>query len=174
MITYIVRLLKTLNGNGHPGEIAHATSCGLLLGFLPKDNLLWYVIFLLFLFLRINKGAFFLFILLGSFLTMFFDPLFDSIGYTVLKIPDIAPFMASFLNIPFMAFTKLNNSVVVGSLLCALAVYIPLYFFSRGFVYIWRKTLSPMLSNNKLVKWFFRVPLVQRLYNAYVKLESLS
>ena len=38
MLKFIVKLLKALNSNSHPGEIAHAVCLGMLLGFLPKKQ----------------------------------------------------------------------------------------------------------------------------------------
>ncbi len=174
MLTLIAKLIKGLNDNSHPGEIAHAASCGLLLGLLPKDNLLWFIIFLLFLFLRINKGALFLIILLGSALALFLDPLLDSIGYAALTIEAIAPFMATFLNIPLMAYTKINNTIVFGSLMFSIIAYIPMYMLARLFVLTWRKHIAVKISENKFVKWFTRLPIVSKIYEAYSKLESLN
>ncbi len=173
MISAIVKLLKGLNDNSHPGEIAHAAACGLMLGLLPKDNLLWYLIFILFLFLRINKGAFLMLILLGSVVALFLDPLFDIIGYTVLSIDALAPFMATFLNVPLMAYTKLNNSIVMGSLLFSIVVYFPMYLAARAFVAVWRKTISPKLANNKVVKGFMKLPIISKIYKAYSKVEAI-
>ncbi len=173
MISAIAKLLKGLNDNSHPGEIAHAASCGFLLGLLPKDNLLWYLIFILFLFLRINKGALLLVILLGSVVALFLDPLFDTIGYTVLTIEAIAPFMATFLNVPLMAYTKINNSVVMGSLLFSIAAYVPMYLGARAFVGVWRKTIAPKLANNKVVKGFMKLPIISKIYKAYSKVEAI-
>ncbi len=174
MLSLIAKLLKGLNDNSHPGEIAHAASCGLLLGFMPKDNLLWYIVFILFLFLRINKGALLLMILAGAALALFLDPLFDVIGYSVLTIDAIAPFMAMFLNIPFMAFTKINNSIVMGSVLFSLVAYVPMYFLARLFVLAWRKHIAARIAENKAVKAFLRFPIVNKIYGAYSKLESLN
>ncbi len=173
MISLIVKLLKGLNDNSHPGEIAHAASCGILLGFLPKDNLLWYIVFILFLFLRINKGALFLMILVGSALALFLDPLFDTIGYAILTIEAIAPFIALFLNIPLMAYTKINNSVVFGSLLFSIIVYAPVYLLARGFVIVWRKKIAAKIANNKIVKGFMKLPIISTIYKAYSKVEAI-
>ncbi len=173
MISAIAKLLKGLNDNSHPGEIAHAASCGFLLGLLPKDNLLWYLVFILFLFLRINKGALLLVILLGSVVALFLDPLFDTIGYAVLTIEAIAPFMALFLNIPLMAYTKINNSVVLGSLVFSIVAYVPMYLGAKAFVAVWRKTIAPKLANNKIVKGFMKLPIVSKIYKAYSKVEAI-
>ena len=54
MFAPIVKLFKSLNTNSHPGEIAHAVAIGMVLGFMPKNNVLWYILFVCFLFIRIN------------------------------------------------------------------------------------------------------------------------
>ena len=43
MLKVIVKFLKALNSNSHPGEIAHAVCLGMLLGFLPKNNIFWFI-----------------------------------------------------------------------------------------------------------------------------------
>ena len=172
LIGSIAKLLKGLSDNSHPGEIAHAVSCGFILGFMPKDNMLWYIIFILFLFLRINKGALLLIMFAGSALTFFLDSIFHSVGYYVLTIEEIAPYMTTFLNIPAMAYTKINNTIVAGSLVCAILAYIPFYVLARLFVLLWRTTIGPFLKENKVVKGFFKLPIVDKIHAAYVKVEA--
>ena len=172
MISSIAKLLKGLSDNSHPGEIAHAVSCGFILGFMPKDNMLWYIIFIIFLFLRINKGALLLIILAGSALTYFLDPLFHSIGYSVLTIEEIAPYMKAFLGFPAMAYTKINNTIVAGSIVFSIVAYIPFYILARLFVSLWRSTIGPFLKENKVVKGFLKLPIISNIHSAYIKLEA--
>ena len=80
MIKKLVKLLKALNGNVNPGEIAHAIACGAILGLMPKDNLFWYLVFVFILFVRINKPAYLLTILLGAAVSPAFDGFFDTVG----------------------------------------------------------------------------------------------
>ena len=91
MLKFIVKFLKALNSNSHPGEIAHAVCLGMLLGFLPKDNIFWYIITVFVLFMRINKGALVLSTLGFSLLAPLFDSLFDSVGYWFLTLPALEP-----------------------------------------------------------------------------------
>ena len=53
MLDFVIKILKAINSNSHPGEIAHAVCCGMMLGFLPKDNALWILLTVFFIFLRI-------------------------------------------------------------------------------------------------------------------------
>ena len=73
MFKYLMRFIKALNANSHPGDIAHAVALGLLLALVPKGNLLWPFLFILAMFIRMNKGAFFLSFILFSFIVPFAD-----------------------------------------------------------------------------------------------------
>lgn len=162
MLKKIINLLKAINSNSHPGEIAHAVCLAAIIGFMPKNNALWYILTVLFLFMRINKGAFILLSVVFSCCATFADPLLDNIGYQILTIPALEPFFSTFLNIPFMAFTKINYTIVMGALVSALVIYIPLYWLMRGFIKLWRATLAPALRKTKFIKFLSKVPLIQK------------
>lgn len=152
MLKKIMQLLKSLNANTHPGEIAHAVSIGIILGFVPKGNLLWIFLSVFFLFIRINKGALFLITLLATAIAPSMDNLFDSLGYWILTLPNLSPFFSSILEIPFVAFTSFNDSIVMGSLAFSLIIYIPIYVFSRIFIRLWRNSLLPKIVTIPLFK----------------------
>lgn len=163
MLKFIVKLLKALNSNSHPGEIAHAVCLGMLLGFLPKNNIFWYIITVFILFMRINKGALVLSTLGFSLLAPLFDPLFDTVGYWFLTLPALEPTFAWLLDIPFVGFTKFNNTIVSGALLCGLAIYIPLYIIARLFVWLIRNKIVPVLRKTKFIVAISKVPLVKKM-----------
>lgn len=160
MLKFIIKLLKALNSNRHPGEIAHAVCCGLILGFLPKSNLTWYVITFLFLFLRINKVTLTLLTTAFSFLAPAFDAFFDRIGYAILTWEPVASFFAGALELPGFHFLKLNNTIVMGSLVSGIALYLPMYGFTRLFIHVWRTWLVPALRKTKFVQVLSKMPLV--------------
>lgn len=171
MLKRLLKILKIINSNTHPGLIAHAVSVGLLLGFLPKNNVFWYIITVFFLFVRINKPTFAVSTLLFSLLAPLLDSTFDIIGYWFLTLPKLAPFFSKLLDIPFVAFTRFNNTVVMGALLFGLALYIPVYWFMRLFVRLWRRSFAPLLRNSKLVKFLSKLPLIKKIGEAYVAAE---
>ena len=94
MLDFIIKILKAINSNSHPGEIAHAVCCGMMLGFLPKDNALWILLTVFFVFLRINKVFFVISTVLFSFLATLFDPVFDQIGFFLLNVDFATPFFS--------------------------------------------------------------------------------
>lgn len=163
MLNKLIKLLKAFNGNVNPGEIAHAFACGAILGLMPKNNLLWYLVLVFILFVRINKPSYLLMILLGSAVSPAFDGLFDSIGYWFLTLPSLALFFARLIEIPFVAFTKFNNTVVMGSFLCGILLYIPLYAFARLLVFVWRKYAADFIRNSKIFKVINKLPLISKI-----------
>ncbi len=165
MIAFISNLLKSLNANTNPGEIAHGVACGLLLGFLPKDNLLWPLVFIFLFFIRINKPAYLILLAVGSALTASLDPTFDVLGLSFLTWDKVRSAYVFLLDIPFVAFTKINNSVLIGSLLGGLIAYIPMYAIARVLVYVWRKWGVILLRKSKLIKVISQVPLVSKIVN---------
>ena len=163
MLKFIVKFLKALNSNSHPGEIAHAVSFGVLLGLLPKDNIFWYIITVFALFMRINKGALVLSTLLATLLAPIFDPMLDAVGYWFLTLIKLESTFAFLLDIPFVGFTKFNNSIAMGSLLVGLLLYIPVYFIARIFVWFTRNKLVPVLRKTKLITALSKVKLVKKI-----------
>jgi len=163
MLKLLVKFLKSLNSNSHPGEIAHAISLGLLLGFLPKNNVFWYVITVFALFMRINKGALVLSTIAFTFLAPVFDPFFDKAGYWFLTLPQLEGVFAHLLDIPFVGFTKFNNTIVMGSFVSVLVLYIPVYLLTRLLVMLMRNKLIPILRKTKVIKALSSIKLIKKV-----------
>lgn len=163
MLKAIIKFLKAINKNSHPGEIAHAICCGMLLGFMPKNNALWYILFIAFLFMRIQKSAFVIFTFLFSLAAPYLDSAFDLIGYTVLKMDFLQPVFVFLIKIPLVGYTKFYNSIVMGSLLSGLVLYIPVYFIARLLVQLWRSKLVPLMRKTRFVKIASKLSLVSKI-----------
>ena len=91
------------------------------------------------------------------------DSLFDTVGYAFLTIPALSDFFANLLEIPFVGFTKFNNTVVIGSLLCGLAFYIPAYFIGRLFIFLWRRYITSVLRKSKITNFVEKLPLISKI-----------
>lgn len=163
MFAPIVKLFKSLNTNSHPGEIAHAVAIGMVLGFMPKNNVLWYILFVCFLFIRINKAAFLLTGAAVSLIIPFADPLFDTVGYALLNMSFMQNFYKGLFDIPFVSFTRLNNTVVAGSLVVSLILYIPVYIIIRFLILLWRKYGVKACAQSKAFKILYKLPLAVKL-----------
>ena len=163
MLKKIINLLKALNSNSHPGEIAHAVSLALLLGLIPKNNALFYIVTVFCLFIRINKAAFVIFTAIFSLLAHFADPMLDTIGWYVLNLDFLRPALSSLLEIPFVGFTRLNNTIVAGGLVAGLLLYIPSYALARLLVWAIRSKLTPIARKTKFVTVMSKLPLVKKI-----------
>lgn len=163
MLKKFIKLLKAFSGNVNPAEIAHAIACGTILGLMPKNNLLWYLVFVFILFIRINKPAYLVMILVGAGVAPAFDGFFDTVGYAFLTIPSLSGFFGTLLDIPFVAYTKFNNTVVIGSFLCSMVLYIPLYWAGRCLVFVWRKYAADFIRNSKIAKVINKLPLIAKI-----------
>lgn len=163
MLKSILKMLSALNSNNNPGEIAHAMCCGFLLGLMPKNNLLWYLVFVFILFLRINKAFYLLLLLAGTALAPVLDVFSDKIGYAALTFQPLSGFYGTLLDIPFVAFTKFNNTVVMGSFLAGLIAYVPLYVLSRVLISLWRKYIAPKWVKSKFAKAVGKINVLSKI-----------
>ncbi len=166
MFRYIKSFFLALNANAHPGDIAHGVSLGLLLALVPKTNLLWVFLFLFILFIRMNKGAFFLSLILLAFVVPFADVAVEAAGYGVLSLPFLEGIYTTMSNTPFVGLTRFNNSMVAGGLVAGIILYLPVYALCRLFVDKYRTVLQPKIANSKITKVLVQLPLIKQIINA--------
>lgn len=160
MFIYLAKLINALNANVKPSQISNAVCLGLLLGFVPKSNALWYLLFVFFCFVRVHKATYLSFTLIGTIIAPPFDWFFDKVGFAILTYEPCNKYFAFLLDVPFVAFTKFNNTIVMGSLATALALYIPLCILLYFFIKLWRKTISPKINNSIIYGVLQKIPLL--------------
>ena len=162
MIKYVTSFFKAINANAHPGDIAHAVALGLFLAILPKNNLTFTFLFFLSIFIRINKGAFFISFILLGFVTPFMDIIINNIGFWAVQLSFLRPIFIALENIPFVALFKLSNTMVLGGIIWGLILYIPVYILTRIIVAKYRKYMQPAV-NVKGVGLLGKIPLLRHL-----------
>lgn len=162
MIKYVTSFFRAINANAHPGDIAHAVALGLFLAILPKNNLTFTFLFFLSIFIRINKGAFFISFILFGFVTPFMDVLINNIGFWAVQLSFLRPIFIALENIPFVALFKLSNTMVLGGIIWGLILYIPVYILTRIIVAKYRKYMQPAV-NVKGVGLLGKIPLLRHL-----------
>ena len=163
MLKTLIKMINAFSSNTDPGAIAHAFACGVLLGFMPKGNLLWVLLFVFIFFMRIQRATFSLTVIVAALFAPLLDDVFNSVGYWMLVKESLIPVYTKLLDIPFVAFTKFNNTVVMGSLIIGLACYIPAYVFGRLGIWLWRKYLADAVRRSRIVKLTKQIPLIQKL-----------
>lgn len=165
MFKWISNLFKSLNANTNPAEIAHALSLGVLSAYAEDERALVYDFrFLLF---RANQQGHLRARAFGRELfRMDARPTFASVGYSVLTYAPFENVFARLIDIPFVGFTKFNNTVVMGSLVVGLAAYIPFFLIGFFFVKFWRKHVAPTFVKSPLHKAVQKLPLLGKLFEA--------
>ena len=113
--------------------------------------------------MRINKAALALSTLAFTFIAPLFDLIFDSIGWTVLTAKPLVSTFVLLLDIPFVGFTKFNNTIAAGSLLCGLVLYIPVYFLMKAFVWLSRNKIVPVMRKTKFIKVISKANFVKKV-----------
>ncbi|MGH7676873.1 MAG: TIGR03546 family protein, partial [Gemmatimonadaceae bacterium] len=132
MLTFIklVRsLIKTLHSDGSPAQIAFGVALGAALGLTPIANAHNGLILLLLAVLNVSFAAgmfaWGVFVPVGFML----DPVFDRIGtWFLVDASFLRPLWTTWDNVPGLALTNFNNTVVLGSVVFWLLLFGPLYY----------------------------------------------
>lgn len=148
MLRPLLSLVMAVLEEESPRVLAASLTFGLLLGFVPKDNLLAALLGVLLLALRFNLTLATTSAALFSGVAAMLDPVADALGRSVLTHPSFAPLWAWLYALPLAPWTRFNNTVVMGSLLLALGLASPVYLGSlqavtryRPLVLAWVKRL---------------------------------
>jgi uncharacterized protein (TIGR03546 family) len=81
------------------------------------------------------------------------DPVFDRIGHWLLvDTQSLRPLWTAWDNIPWLALTNFNNTVVVGSVVAWLLLFLPIYFLARFGVLRYRATIGARVRQSRLYK----------------------
>ena len=164
LLKLVQSLIKALHSEGTPGQLAAGLALGSILGLTPLWNLHNAIVFTLIVVLNVSfPGALLgwaLFVPVGFLL----DPAFDWIGRTLLlETPALRPLWTALYNAPVVPLTSFNNTVVLGSVVFALALWLPLFFASRWGVVRYRATVAERLKRSAL----YRMVTASKLYNLY-------
>ncbi|MCF7885108.1 MAG: TIGR03546 family protein [Candidatus Marinimicrobia bacterium] len=151
----IKKLLKALKSASSPSQLAWGFALGMImiLGLTPFWNIHNAIIFILILIININIGSAILGFLIFSGFAYIFDPLFHALGYYLLtQVEFLQGLWQSLYNNPAVVATQYNNTVVLGSLLSAVIIFIPVFFGFKKFVHIYREKIDPYIQKLKIVK----------------------
>jgi uncharacterized protein (TIGR03546 family) len=157
-------LFKTLHSDGSPGQIAFGMALGAALGLTPIANAHNVVIVLLLAMLNVSFAAGLLawamFVPIGFLL----DPVFDRIGrWLLVDTAALRPLWTAWDNFPGLALTNLTNTVVLGSIVGWLLLFLPIYFLARLGVVRYRATIGDRVKRSRFVQALE----ASRLYNVY-------
>jgi uncharacterized protein (TIGR03546 family) len=154
-LNLIKNLLTILQSEISPKQIAGGAALGSVIGFTPFNAAHNLLIFILILILRVNISAAMFSVALFGLVGLATDPLADKIGYFFLvKDQALTPLWIKLYNMPIVPFTRFNNTVVLGSLVIAVLLFIPIYIGTNKFVVYYRANLKEKVAAMKIMKLF--------------------
>ncbi|MFZ5877516.1 MAG: TIGR03546 family protein [Nitrospirota bacterium] len=125
MLRAIIKLLTVLNSEAEPGQISLALAFSLIVGLTPLWSLHNLLVLLIVLLLRVNLSAFLLGIVVFSGVAYVLDPMFHRLGLAVLTAPSLEGLWTALYNSTLWRIERFNNSIVMGSLLASLVLFVP-------------------------------------------------
>lgn len=163
--------LKIFREGQTPAQIAGGFALGSILGLSPFFTLQGLLIWIIIALLNVNLGAVFLSLTLFSIIAFIFDPIFHWIGFQILTQAEwLRNIWTSLYNAPVAPLTNFNNTVVIGSFLCALIIALPVYFGMKSLVIQYRKHLY-----SKIQKWkIYQILKQSSLIRLYTRIRDFG
>lgn len=124
-------LTSLLADASSPKQVAWGFALGMLVGLVPKGNLTAGLLAVVVLATRANLASAGLAALLFSWVGMLADPLTHRLGLALLSSEGLRPVWDWLYRIPLVPWMHVHNTVVLGNLLCGLALLLPVYSLGR-------------------------------------------
>jgi uncharacterized protein (TIGR03546 family) len=174
IIRFIAKLLAVLNSNKKPFQVGAGIAFGLLLALVPTWNLTFAAILIVVLFVaRVHLGITIVSTILFSLIVPAFDGALNRLGLRVLTLPGLQEIYARAFEIPVVALTRFNNTLVAGSLVSGIVLWTPVAFLAVLLVRLYRKHIHARIANSKIVKAFMATPFAQRVMGAMRKFQAI-
>lgn len=152
ILQFLQQLFKALNSEGTPGQVGLGMAIGLCFGLTPLVSLHNLVVLAIAMLSTVSMPGVFLGWAIATPLGFAFDPLFDRLGMALLMQDALAPFFTWVVNTPVVALSRLNNSIVLGSLVSWLVLLIPMFFVFRVLVARYRADVYAHVQKWKVVQ----------------------
>jgi len=167
LIKATAKLILALNGNVKKSQIASGMAWGVVLGLIPAGSIFWIVIFIITFFFKHNHWS----KLFSMAVLKILSPLIifhvDSFGWFVLHFEALKPLFTTMYNMPFVPFTKFNNTLVMGGLAGGAVLWLPSFIIFMLLIPLYRNYAAPFIRNSRIVKAIGKSPLL-KLFEKYL------
>ena len=164
----LARLLKALNSEAAPWQIALAIVLGMIIGLTPLVSAHNLLILFLVLVLRVNLAAFLASWAGFSVLALAIDPLMMMLGDSLLSAPSLQSIWTTLYNQQWARLMQFNNTLTLGSLVISLLIAPVLFVVSRLLVVQYRQRVMMYVNKLKIVQAFK----ASKIFSIYQKLEG--
>jgi uncharacterized protein (TIGR03546 family) len=159
--------VNILRAGQTPAQVAGGFALGSILGLSPMLTLQVALVWLILLALDVNFSAAGVAITLFSLFAFLLDPLFHWLGFQLLVNAGALKGLWTWLyNAPVAPLTRFNNTVVMGSFVTALVLFVPVYVGMKQFVVAYRTHIHSrlekwkvyqVLDRSKMLQWYRKV-----------------
>jgi uncharacterized protein (TIGR03546 family) len=147
------KLIKILRSGEDPRQIAGGFMLGMMIGLITFKSLVAAPLLLILILINVNLASAAVGFILFRLITYFADPLLHSLGYTVLvDISGLHGFWSRLASLRIVPYTRFNNTLVMGSLIVAVVLAIPLFWAIKRLVIAYRERYEQKVQNWKIVK----------------------
>jgi uncharacterized protein (TIGR03546 family) len=164
-MSLLAKLLKALNSDASPWQLAFGIMLGMMMGLTPFIGLHSLIIVFVVLFFRVNLTTFLLAYALFSGLTLLLNPLMANIGEFLLVASDLNELWTSLYNSTFGQLTQFYHTLTLGSLLCSLILAPFILVSSKILVVQYRVRFMLWVNKLKIVQ-FVKGSSLYQLYQA--------
>jgi uncharacterized protein (TIGR03546 family) len=154
MIELIAKTLKVLNSETDSRQISLAFCLAMVMAFTPLFSLHNLLVLMAALLLRVNLSTFSVSWIVLSAIAYALDPIFHHIGLALLKADSLNSMWTLLYNTVWFRPARLNNSIVMGSLVVSLIGFIPTYFIVKALVQRYREHLLAWVQKTRVMKLF--------------------
>jgi uncharacterized protein (TIGR03546 family) len=167
MLSMIAKFLKVLNSETDPSQISVALALSMITGFLPLFTPLNLFILFLVLVLRVNISSYLLGAAFFSGAAWFLDPLFHHIGLPVLTAAPLEGLWTALYNTAIGRLQRFNNSVVMGSFIFSLLLFLPFVLLMNMAIRRYRDHVLVWVKKTRIMQMI----MASKFYDLYEKLS---
>lgn len=153
LLKLLQSLIQTLHSEGTPHQIAMGVALGAALGLTPLVNVHNAVVIVLLIMFNVSFGAGLLGWAVSTPIGFLLDPVFDGIGRELLvDASSLRPLWTAMDHTPLVPFTNFNNTIVLGSVIGWLVLFVPIYLLARLAVLRYRSTFGERVQRWRVVQ----------------------
>jgi uncharacterized protein (TIGR03546 family) len=163
VLKFLQSLVKALNSDGTPGQVAMGMAVGLAFGLTPLLSLHNVLVLTVAMLTTVSFPGVMFGWAVATPVGFMLDPLFDRVGLALLTHDALAPLWLWVVNTPVVSLGRLNNTIVLGSLVVWLLALVPAFLLFRVLVVRYREQVFARLSRMRV----FQVLKASKLWSFY-------
>ena len=168
------KLLRLLDANISPGEIAAGVCLALFMGFVPLNGPMGIILAVFFLVIRLNRISTILILpVLKLFYLVGAWHVTDAMGrYLLVEAEYLNYFWRIVTGLPVLAYLDLNNTLVAGGLVFSTVLSVPVYFAARKIAAVILAKYSEKIKDLPFMKWLRKALTVYRVGSVVEKVKD--